>query len=437
MAAQGPFLPGNAGSFSSASENNNDWTNTGNITADDNVEAQITAATYDSGDVSYALYARNFGFTIPAGATIDGVTVTIERRRFAGAAVDNDVRLTTGIISGDRIGTSKASGTAWPSTSSNAAYGGSSDVWGATLTPTIVNDAFFGVAISVQATAANTDIGIDKILMTVFYTEASSDVDGSGGLSFGFSTAGSGSALLAVDASGGLSFPFSTSSVAVETLEGAGGTTFPFSTASSGAEGFDLAGGLSFPFSTASAGELALVASGGASFPFLIDAAGNVEADDSVFGAGDLAFPFSTSAAGEETLAGAGALSFGFVPAATGEETLAGAGDLAFVFSATGAGSQGEVGSVAGAGALSFGFNSAAAGAESLVGSGALAVEFSVSSAGLTYVDVSGVAAAAFSMTIDGVVNLPIREVAGDVLFLLRDKGRPRYPWSRSGFPRR
>lgn len=459
MPSQGPSLPGNAGSFLSAGtgEDNNDWTNQSNITADDGTEAQITAASYDTGDSSYVLYARNFGFSVPSDATIDGITVTIERRAFAGGAIDNDVRLTTGTTSGDRIGSTKASGFAWPGTSSNAQYGGAADLWGATLTPADVNDAFFGVAISVLATANNTDIGVDKILVEVNYTEASSDVTGTAAVSFPFSTASSGTSIEDVAGTGDLSFPFSTASSGAQTLEGSGGTTFPFSTALTGAETFEGTGGTTFPFSLASAGELGLSGAGDLSFPFSISASANHAEDDSVSATGDLAFSFATASVAEETLAGTGALAFVFAPAATAEETLSasgglafgfsaaaaadetleGAADLSFVFSVSASGDVEAPSTPVGVGALSFGFNTSGAGEESLVGSGSPELDFSVSGVGATYLPISGVAAVSFSMSVDVLVNLPITEVAGDVLFLLRDKGRPRYPWSRSGFPRR
>jgi len=168
MATQGPLFPSSFNTTSLAPENANDWLNTTNLSADDGSEAQITAATYDAGDISFRLFTRGFGFSVPVGATIDGVVVEIERRCFAGAAADNRVQLTDD--TGALIGSNKATATAWPGTAGIATYGSSSDVWGATLTPTIVNDAQFGVVVSVAASANNTDIGIDFIRVTVHYT---------------------------------------------------------------------------------------------------------------------------------------------------------------------------------------------------------------------------------------------------------------------------
>ena len=80
MASQGPLFPGTTGTLANAgtSENAEAWVSPGNIVSDNATEASITAATYDSPDLSQLLVASNFGFTIPASSTIDGITVEVE-----------------------------------------------------------------------------------------------------------------------------------------------------------------------------------------------------------------------------------------------------------------------------------------------------------------------------------------------------------------------
>lgn len=177
MASQGPLYPGaSIITESTGSESNNDWTNPGNIAADDGSEAQITAATYDSPDISFRIKARwNSGqFTIPTDATIDGMVVEIDRRCFAGSAADFRVQFTDNISA--LIGNNKASASAWPGSSTVATYGSSSDVWGTSLAAADFNGGDFRVALSVSATSANTDIGVDFIRLTVHYTEAAGGV---------------------------------------------------------------------------------------------------------------------------------------------------------------------------------------------------------------------------------------------------------------------
>jgi hypothetical protein len=48
-------------------------------------------------------------------------------------------------------------------------------VWGATLTPTIVNDANFGVQIKCVCGTANVDVGVDYVQMAIEYTPPAFD----------------------------------------------------------------------------------------------------------------------------------------------------------------------------------------------------------------------------------------------------------------------
>ena len=163
-------FPGSAFSSSGGTDSNENWVNADQIRANDGVEAQITAATFDSPDRSFRLIAHNFTFGIPAGATIDGVEVEVERRCFAGSAIDSTIRLRS--TSGTLMGENKGDGTAWPGTATIRTYGGPTDKWGATLTPAVVNSSAFGVFVSCQATAADTDVGVDFVRMTIYYTES-------------------------------------------------------------------------------------------------------------------------------------------------------------------------------------------------------------------------------------------------------------------------
>jgi hypothetical protein len=168
VATQGPLYPGTILTEIGPS-GDDDWLNPTNVGADDGTEAQITAATFDAADTSYRLHVRNFGFTIPTGATIDGIVVEIDRRCFAGAAQDAEVRIydEAGVLVGD----DKQTATAWPATLGIATYGSSSDKWGwTTVTPAKLNDVDFGVALIALADGANTDIAVDFIRVTVHYT---------------------------------------------------------------------------------------------------------------------------------------------------------------------------------------------------------------------------------------------------------------------------
>ena len=167
MATAGPNYPATVATEIGPS-GDNDWLTPSNVTADDGTEAQITAATYDAADHSYRLTATNFGFWVPTGSTIDGITVEIDRRCFAGAAQDQEVRLydSTSTLVGD----DKQTATAWPASLAIATYGGVADTWTAGFDTTDINSSNFGVALIVLADAANTDIAVDFIRVTVTYT---------------------------------------------------------------------------------------------------------------------------------------------------------------------------------------------------------------------------------------------------------------------------
>jgi hypothetical protein len=174
MATDGPRYPASAVNVSNAgtSENTDAWVSPTNVGADDTSEATITAATFDSPDISQILVASNFGFALSA-ASIDGITVEIMRRNSAGAASDNRVQLGNGTTFASLVGDNKAdTATDWPTTEEAVSYGGVADTWAAGLTPAQVNSADFAVFLSVQADAANTDIQVDYIRVTITYTPA-------------------------------------------------------------------------------------------------------------------------------------------------------------------------------------------------------------------------------------------------------------------------
>jgi hypothetical protein len=169
VATSGPRYPALTGSQIGPS-GDNDWISTSPVGADDGSEAQITAATFDAGDTSYRLLTFTYGFDadVPAGATINGIVVEIDRRCFAGAASDNEVQLRAPSVG--QVGSNKAAAGAWPGTLTVATYGGATDTWAAGLTAADVRHTDFGVSLIVNATAANTDIGVDFIRVTVTYT---------------------------------------------------------------------------------------------------------------------------------------------------------------------------------------------------------------------------------------------------------------------------
>lgn len=155
------------------------WSNPGNITASDNTYATCSNPT-SSFDLSNYLSATNFGFSIPSGSVINGITVLIERKAQSNGStfydVDNRVRI---IKSDGSIGTTdKASATRWSTTEATFNYGGSSDLWGLSWSDSDINNSNFGSVLSVLSYEDNIGPGViasvDNIQITIDYTPPAS-----------------------------------------------------------------------------------------------------------------------------------------------------------------------------------------------------------------------------------------------------------------------
>ncbi len=147
------------------------WSNPTRVVASDNSRATATNA---SAFVTHYLVGSQFGFSIPSGATINGILAEIEKsNNLAGTfeCQDSKVRIVKADAS---IGTTdKAAGGNWPNNAGEAytSYGSSSDLWGETWTDTDINDTDFGVAISATCTGG-ANARVDHIRITVTYTPA-------------------------------------------------------------------------------------------------------------------------------------------------------------------------------------------------------------------------------------------------------------------------
>ncbi len=161
MSTQGPNAAGTGSGY----------TNSGNITADDSsyATALVTLASPS------VLSATNFGFSIPSGATINGVTATVKRKvnSTTGTPHSQIVQLIKG---GTAQGNNNAdTGVTLPTTEGTVTYGSGSDMWGLTLTDTDVNASNFGLkytAIRASGKVAPT-LSINYITITIDYTSAS------------------------------------------------------------------------------------------------------------------------------------------------------------------------------------------------------------------------------------------------------------------------
>jgi hypothetical protein len=120
---------------------------------------------------SHYLKATNFGFAIPSGATIKGVTVSILGKGEAESIADNRVRIVKGGVIKETVDHAQPNTPAgwWSHAWVWRTYGGSADLWGQAWTPADINGSTFGVALSVKG--GSKSALVDVVEITVAYTE--------------------------------------------------------------------------------------------------------------------------------------------------------------------------------------------------------------------------------------------------------------------------
>lgn len=161
------------GPYNATTASGSGWTSATSAEACDGTDASVSLASASS---SSAIVTEGYGFSLPAGTTINGVQVDVTKYATTGA--DNTIEDTTvslvvgGTASGSNLGTTSA----WPSSAADVTYGSSSTLWGLTPTVAQINASNFGVSIGAQN--AKTRSGktssltayVDCIDVTVTYT---------------------------------------------------------------------------------------------------------------------------------------------------------------------------------------------------------------------------------------------------------------------------
>lgn len=162
MASQGPLFTTSGNVTDDNAVGTSAWTNPSNGATTDAVYATVTGANF----TSHYLKWLNFGFSIPAGSTINGISVDIIRHESGASVTDNVVKLVKGGTVG---GNNKASASQWPTTDGTATYGSSNDLWGQTWTSADINGSTFGVVLSATSSGMPT-ASVDSAAVTVYYT---------------------------------------------------------------------------------------------------------------------------------------------------------------------------------------------------------------------------------------------------------------------------
>jgi len=144
------------------------WGNPDGALTSNDVDAAVTLT---MGEKAHYLKATGFGFAIPSTATITGIVVEFEHAR-ALSAVNHTTRMRL-VRAGTIESVEKNPSLLWPMTDTYDTYGTSSDLWGASWTYSDINNADFGVVISLDAGATSSAYYVDHIRITVYYTDTS------------------------------------------------------------------------------------------------------------------------------------------------------------------------------------------------------------------------------------------------------------------------
>ncbi|MBI4808363.1 MAG: DUF11 domain-containing protein [Nitrosomonadales bacterium] len=144
------------------------WT-TLDAVASDNAYATTTLG---DNQQSHYLKCTGYGFAIPAGATINGITVNVER---SASNTNSPIRdLSMRIVKAGVIGaTNRATATTYPTTDTVEAHGGAADLWGLPWTAADINSANFGAALAAYKNGTNGGtftVNVDHMPITVTYT---------------------------------------------------------------------------------------------------------------------------------------------------------------------------------------------------------------------------------------------------------------------------
>lgn len=175
-ASQGPLAPASAVStYSPIGGSPPPWNNLTNFISSD-AYTTTSLPGYQGGNldaVSNYLEVKNFGFSIPTSATINGIVVTLYRNADDSGIYDYNAA----IIKNDVIGSEdKSNPNEWlfsGAPNEQVTYGGSSDLWGETWSVSDINSNKFGFALSAINLYGNKfplNCRVQIVRITVHYT---------------------------------------------------------------------------------------------------------------------------------------------------------------------------------------------------------------------------------------------------------------------------
>ncbi len=142
----------------------NAWSSASNITADDAATADCTI----NADLGQYLAATNFNHTIPAAASIVGIELIYNYNRSGTVHIWDRVRLIKG---GTIQAHDKGGGFGGSGTNLFVTFGGPTDLWGNTWTPSDINASNFGSVLAARRafTTGTGQLQVDAVWTRVYY----------------------------------------------------------------------------------------------------------------------------------------------------------------------------------------------------------------------------------------------------------------------------
>lgn len=173
----GPNSP-TAASTAQIPNSSGTWANPDNALASD--DSYATQPLFGGSTINTnLLWVRGFNFTIPAGATINGIAVSVERNSQCDDTTPpctSEIRDRSVVLWRDGFFNTedKAKPDAWPENDATVGYGGTADLWGQSWTPALINNAGFGVGISARLSDSidGRTARVDYVSITITYTPA-------------------------------------------------------------------------------------------------------------------------------------------------------------------------------------------------------------------------------------------------------------------------
>lgn len=143
------------------------WSNPGHAGVSDGNRATVAINFNDDVPTSKRLLASGYGFNVPAGKTIKGITASVEGLSTGGIDFQSARLIVNGTPSGQDKGEFAY---AVESIERSYAFGGALDKWGLSLTPEIFNAPGFGLSIVFLSTSTGT-VSINAMPLTVHFDD--------------------------------------------------------------------------------------------------------------------------------------------------------------------------------------------------------------------------------------------------------------------------